>query len=210
MPTVTCTEDSTQALLVSQTLHYDNGSFLEAGVLAECNSGTATYSGEAVQCGIDGCNPTISPGCGTPEPVSPGDSISLSETVGYTRESLAVSEFSDRTNGAGASCLAVEAYPEIPGPVETGMCPTVNLGEEAPAASGPPQNAYCGELGGVPEVTPVTFTGVTVDQKPLGFVKFRHLEIPVRYDFDNGTTLELKTGKILESGESFTMSYVPA
>ena len=80
VPTVTCDEGSNQALLITQDLNFDRGEYVEAEVVAECNSGTATYSAEAVQCGIDGCNPSMfGPGCAMPEPVSPGDSITLSE-----------------------------------------------------------------------------------------------------------------------------------
>ncbi len=211
VPTVTCDEGSNQALLITQDLNFDRGEYVEAEVVAECNSGTATYSAEAVQCGIDGCNPSMfGPGCAMPEPVSPGDSITLSETNSFSSESWAISEFRDHTNGNEASCSEVETFPEIPGPVETGMCPTVNVPDLSvpSSATSLPQN--CGIAGGVPNVTPITFTGVTADGRALSFQKPRPNRFgPThRYDYVNGKTKELTTSKLIDNGESFTMSYV--
>jgi hypothetical protein len=57
VPTLTCNEESDQALLITQDLNYDQGALLEPYVMAECDSGTATYNAAALQCGIDGVTP---------------------------------------------------------------------------------------------------------------------------------------------------------
>ncbi len=204
VPTLTCHENSNRALLITQDLTYDQGYYVQAFVWAECGSGTATYNAQAVQCGADGCNP---PGCATPELVSPGDSITLSESVGGGTESPAVVGVTDHTNGNSAGCLEIQTFPEVAGPVVTGMC-SPNFGGNPPSGSRVPQNPWC--LGArVPTVTPVTFTGVTVDGKALSFRDPRpgQYESAARYDYVNGTRLELKTGNLKDGGESFRMSY---
>ena len=204
VPTVTCHEDSNKALVIMQDLTYDEGYYAEAFVWAECESGTATYNAQAVQCGADGCNPL---GCATPELVSPGDSITLSESVGGGTESPAIVGVTDNTNGNSAGCLEIQTFPEIAGPVETGMC-SPNFGGNAPLGSSVPQNPLC--LGGmVPNVTPVMFSGVNVDGKALSFrdPKPGQYGSAAPYDYVSGTRLELKTSNLKDGGESFRMSY---
>lgn len=212
VPTVTCNEESNQAVLISQYMSYDTGDYVLAFVIAECDSGTATY-GAGATCLPGGCSTSESSGCGavTPVPVSPGDSIRLSETVGYLPNKSAVTaDVVDTTNPNNVGCTEFDVFPEQPGSVETGMCPTQPLGGIFASSSSPPQNPWCGLAGQteVPNVTPVTFTGVTVDKKVLGSRDPGRYGYPARYDYVNGTTLELKTGKLKDSGESFRMSYV--
>ena len=205
VPTLTCSTKSDRALLITQYIDYEeegqSATYAEAFVMAECDSGTATYNAGVVSCGVGGCSAPS--GCSpTSAPVSPGDSITLSERTVGSNDGYGSAEVSDNTNGNTISCLvpSPNPYPQ-PGPVETGMCPTVNVGN-SPSASSLPQNPYCGEPGGVPRVSPVKFTGVTVDGKALGHWS------PQRYDYVNGTRLELKTGNLWDGGESFRMSHV--
>jgi hypothetical protein len=202
MPTLTCSDKSDRALLITQEVDYEGlYTYAEAFVMAECDSGTAMYNAEAVSCGVGGCN--SSSGClPRSAPVSPGDSITLREQAFGGNDGFAGAGVNDNTNGNAVGCQvpAPNPYPQ-PGPVETGMCPALNIGENAPSSSNAPQNPYCNDIT-VPRVSPVKFTGVTVDGKALGHWN------PKRYDYAAGTRLELKSGNLKDGGESFKMSHV--
>jgi hypothetical protein len=198
VPTLTCVSgDVGQNLFIFQDLVPSEGDFAFGLVVASCGQGSvASYGITAGVCSMSGCDS----GCGGAS-VSPGDSVTFSET---SRRRLLLVSVRDTTNGAGVGCQAPGIIP-IQGSLFTGIC-----GQDIPqtplnyASSGKlsPLSALGCYAGVRPQFSPVGFSGAIVNGESLSS------RSPTRYDMVSGTTLQIKTGDLKDSGESFTGRFV--
>lgn len=206
VPAVTCQSESDLSLVIFQWMEYSRGFYLGSFVQIGCDSGTPQYSASAYDCGLAACG-----GCSSSEiSVSPGDSVTLSESAIEGNTMPEEATVADNTNDNGVYCVEYGGFPD-PGPVYTGACGGDPFGGDSPGSPSsttpppyglvecqynPPQRVK------VPEFAPVEFRGAGVDGKSLESWK------PSQYDMSSGTTVQVESGNFADGGEAFRDIFV--